>query len=229
MTPYYQDNFVTLYHGEASKILSSLDRHDLLLTDPPYGILGKKLRRIGGGDKKVPSRDYGEVTWDAQRAPQWLLDWAISLCTSAIVFGGNYYNLPPSPCWLVWDKENTGNFADCELAWTNLKTAVRLLRHRWNGMIRKNNEPRFHITQKPVDVMSWAIGLAGDVKTVLDPFAGSGTTLVAAKLRNVKATGIEREEHNCDIAARRLAQEVLLLSAEPAEPQPSLFILENGR
>jgi DNA modification methylase len=97
MIPYYQDNFVTLYHGEASKILSGLERHDLLLTDPPYGILGKNVRRIGGGDKKVPSRDYGETTWDAQRVPQWLLDWAISLCELAIVFGGNYYDLPPTP------------------------------------------------------------------------------------------------------------------------------------
>jgi site-specific DNA-methyltransferase (adenine-specific) len=111
------------------------------------------------------------------------------------------------------------------LAWTNLKGAVRLLRHTWNGMIRKHAEPRFHITQKPVDLMSWAIGLAGDVKSVLDPFAGSGTTLVAAKLRNLKATGIEQEEHNCEIAARRLAQEVLPLCVPPAEPEPSLFII----
>lgn len=224
MTPYYQDDFVTLYHGEASQVLSGLERHDLLLTDPPYGILGKNIRFIGGN-----GRDYGETTWDAQRAPQWLIDWAISLCTSAIIFGGNYYPLPPSTCWLVWDKENgVTKFADCELAWTNLKCAVRLLRHRWNGWGRKHNEPRFHITQKPVDLMSWAIGVAGDVKSVLDPFAGSGTTLVAAKMRNLKATGIERDERNCEVAAERLSQEVLLLSATAPEPTPpALFVIED--
>ena len=135
----------------------------------------------------------------------------------SIVFGGNYFGLPASPCWLVWDKDNAGtDFADCELAWTNFPGAVRLLKHRWNGMLQqdmKNKEHREHPTQKPVPVMRWCIQrFPDDMATViLDPFMGSGTTLRAAKDLGRKAIGIEIEEKYCEIAAKRLAQEVLAL------------------
>jgi len=128
----------------------------------------------------------------------------------ACVFGGNYYKMPPASCWLIWDKENTGDFTDAEMAWTNYGTAVRLIRHRWNGMIRKGNEDRYHPTQKPLDVMKWCIGKCpGEPKTILDPFMGSGTTLRAAKDLGRKAIGIDIEEKWCEIAAKRLSQEVL--------------------
>jgi len=120
--------------------------------------------------------------------------------------------MPPSSCWLIWDKEN-GNtaYADCELAWTNLAQAVRLKRHQWNGMLRKNKEYRNHPTQKPLDLMRWCINQApDDVQTILDPFCGVGTTLVAAKLEGRKAIGIEIEERYASIAANRLRQKVLI-------------------
>ena len=118
--------------------------------------------------------------------------------------------MPPSSCWLVWDKEN-GNtdFADGELAWTNYKKAVRLIKHQWSGMLRKNREFRYHATQKPLNVIKWAIGLAPEHDTILDPFMGSGTTLRAAKDMGLKAIGIERDERDCEIAARRLQQEIM--------------------
>ena len=100
----------------------------------------------------------------------------------AIVFGGNYYSMPPASCWLVWDKENGNNdFADCELAWTNIPKAVRRIRYMWNGMLRANKEQRGdHPTQKPVGVMRWAISqVPHPADTILDHFMGSGTTGVA--------------------------------------------------
>lgn len=219
--PYYQDDYVTMYNEDCSKVLPFLDKHDLLLTDPPYGI-GENARksnsrnvdngsRRGNAIKKL--NGYDNFYWDEFRVEQWIIDLAISKANRSIVFGGNYYDLPPAKCWLVWDKENGDNdFADAELAWTNLDKAVRLKRHLWNGLCRKHNEVREHPTQKPQDVMSWCIEKAGEpVVSVLDPFCGSGTTLVAAKLRNIKATGIEREERYCEIAANRLSQEVLPL------------------
>jgi DNA modification methylase len=144
---------------------------------------------------------------------------ARSSCEHQIIFGGNFFELPPSSCWLVWDKDNTGDFADCELAWTNLNKAVRRLMFRWNGMLQEPGIPkevREHPTQKPEPVMTWALGHAPNVRTVLDPFMGSGTTLAAAKRQGMSATGIEIEERYCEIAAKRLSQEVL--PWEPAEP-----------
>jgi DNA modification methylase len=105
---------------------------------------------------------------------------------------------------------HTGDFADCELAWTNLDKAVRRITYRWNGMLQEPGYPkefRQHPTQKPEAVMSWAMGQApSTVRTVMDPFAGSGTTLVVAKRLGLKAVGIEREEAYCEVAAHRLSQ-----------------------
>ena len=157
--------------------------------------------------------------WDNEPAPAWLMELARTLCRWQIIFGGNYYDLPRAKCWLVWDKENGENdFADCELAWTNLDKAVRRIRHQWAGMLRKGKEERWHPTQKPLDVMAWALRHApADVETVLDPWMGSGTTLRAAKDHGKRAIGIEREERYCEIAANRLAQEALPLSCENAQ------------
>jgi DNA modification methylase len=136
--------------------------------------------------------------------------------THQIIFGGNYLELPPATCWLVWGKDNGENdFADCELAWTNLPRAVRRKRHRWAGMLQEDmahKEPRVHPTQKPLAVMAWALSLApADAVTVLDPFMGSGTTLVAARNAGKQAIGIEREERFCEEAVRRLSQGMLAL------------------
>ena len=100
-------------------------------------------------------------------------------------WGANYYanTLPPSSCWIVWDKENSGDFADCELAWTNQKSAIRLFRHMWNGMLKdsERGERRVHSTQKPVKLAEFCYskyGNSGDV--IFDPFWGSGISTLAA-------------------------------------------------
>jgi len=120
--------------------------------------------------------------------------------------------VPPSRGWLVWDKVNGDNdFADCELAWTNIKTSVRIFRHMWNGMLRQSERDvkRVHPTQKPVALMTWCLSFAPESNSIIDPFMGSGTTLRAAKDLGMKAIGIEIEEKYCEIAAKRLAQGVL--------------------
>lgn len=210
MKPYYQDKYATIYHGDCLDLLPDMPKVDLVLTDPQYGIGESNKKNLSRVRLALP-KNYGDTFNDSQPTDSKRIELTISSGDWSIVWGGNYFNLPPSPCWLVWDKENgTNDFADCELAWTNFKKAVRLKRHMWNGMLRKNNEPRFHQTQKPVELMTWAIGQAPDtVQTILDPFMGSGTTLVAAKQLNRKAIGIEIEEKYCEIAAKRLSQEVL--------------------
>ena len=218
LRPYYERNGITIYHGDCREILPFMGRFDLLMADPPYGIDADNRKRILSREKLAAAKDYGESQWDKEPVPLWIMQLARSLCQKQIIFGGNYYDLPPCKGPLVWDKENSGDFADGEMAWNNLGCALRIKRHRWNGMIRKGQEERFHPTQKPLEVIQWAIMQAGDVQTILDPWAGSGTTGHAAKNLGKRAVLIEREERYCEIAAARLAQDVLQLHSEGAEP-----------
>jgi site-specific DNA-methyltransferase (adenine-specific)/modification methylase len=229
-----------LWHGDCREVLPLLPKHDLLCTDPPYGIgeaAGKAKTRSGsagiGGGKYV--KDYGHSDWDIAPISDELLAAAISAARHAIVFGGNYYNLPKTTCWLVWDKLNGDNdFADCELAWTNLPKAVRRIQFLWNGMLRANGEKRGdHPTQKPVGVMQWCVEQVPHAHTVLDPFMGSGTTGVACAQLGKAFTGIERERKYFDIACERIsraqAQGTLLPPDEPRQQVQEAFQMEAER
>jgi len=231
LSPCYSDDYVTIYHGDCGKIMPHLGQFDLLLCDPPYGIEGNQAfsARENKGDKRWRCRTvkkYENSDWDKSIADEWLVSLARRISEKQIIFGGNYYDLPPSACWLIWDKEVTGGFADCEMAWTNLDKAARLKRYLWNGFRKAMPEDRYHPTQKPLAVMAWALMQAGDVKTCLDPWMGSGTTLRACKDAGVKCVGIEMQEKCCEIAAQRMLQEVLPLN-EPTkahhEVQEDLF------
>jgi site-specific DNA-methyltransferase (adenine-specific) len=218
MKAYYESNGITIFHGDCREILPTLTKVDLVLTDPPYGI-GENANRIKSRTKLAKTTDYGSFDWDKEPASLEEITLTLSAGDGAIVWGGNYFHVPPSRGWLVWDKQNSGNFADCELAWTNLQMSVRMFRFMWNGMIRAGEArgiPRVHPTQKPLELMTWCITKADDhfdrpTKTILDPFMGSGTTLRAAKDLGRQAIGIELEEKYCEIAARRLQQEVFAL------------------
>ena len=214
MKPYYDDGQITIYHGDCREILPTLGPVDLVLTDPPYGI-GEAAGKNKSRTRLAIAQDFGDDAWDDAPIAQDLMACVLAAGSTQIIFGGNYYDLPPTSCWLIWDKENgASDFADCEMAWTNMGKATRLLRWRWQGMLQgdmKAKEYRYHPTQKPVPVMRWCLEQAGSVMTVLDPFMGSGTTLRAAKDLGRKAIGIEIEEKYCEIAAKRLAQEVLAL------------------
>lgn len=211
MKPYFEDKGITIYRGDAREILPRLPSADLLLTDPPYGI-GEANGKNKSRTNLAAAKDYGSESWDDTPASQWLIDCAREAARHSIIWGGNYYALPPTSCWLVWDKDNSGDFADCELAWTDLPIAVRKFKWRWNGMLQENmahKEPRIYPTQKPIALMKWCIAQAGVVYSLIDPFCGSGSSLRAAKDLGITAIGIDRREQACEIAAKRLSQEVL--------------------
>lgn len=199
-------NSATLYLGDCREIVPGLQRVDAVVTDPPYGIGEAKGKNKSRG-KLAISKDYGADSWDDQPAPDWLMMLLREQSQWQIIFGGNFYAMPPSSCWLVWDKENgQSDFADCELAWTNLPKAVRLKRWMWNGMLRAGGEDRGdHPTQKPIKVMEWAITLLPEpAQTILDPFMGSGTTGVACVGLGRSFTGIERKREYFDAACKRI-------------------------
>jgi site-specific DNA-methyltransferase (adenine-specific)/modification methylase len=195
----------TLYLGDCAEILPTLDKVDAVVTDPPYGI-GESAGKNKSRGNLALAKDYGNDDWDISPISDDLMKSVVGAGRNAIVFGGNYYAMPPSKCWLIWDKENTGDFADAELAWTNLNKAVRLKRYMWNGMLRANKEPRGdHPTQKPIGIMEWCIShLPEETQTILDPFMGSGTTGVACMNLQRKFIGIEKNPEYYDIAQARI-------------------------
>ena len=193
----------TLYLGDCMDILPTLEKVDAVITDPPYGI-NENHKKVAKRENLAAARDYGFFDWDKNPPSNDLINLVRSKAEYQALFGGNYFELPPTSCWLVWDKLNSGDFADCELAWTNWPKAVRRLQWRWNGMIRQGNEDRFHPTQKPIGVMKWVIELCPKSDSILDPFMGSGTTGVAAVQMGRKFIGIEREPKYFDIACKRI-------------------------
>lgn len=197
-------------------------RHvDCVYTDPPYGI------SIVQGSKVVGSKPFGSkgsvggkgIVEAGKYAPV-ANDDSIDVAVAAIgviatlgakveiIWGGNYYaaSLPNSSCWIVWDKKNSGNFADCELAWTNQKTAVRKFEHMWNGMVKasEHGQKRVHPTQKPIALAEWCIdNYAEDCVTVLDLFGGSGSSLIACETRNKDCFVMELAAPYCDVIVKR--------------------------
>ena len=202
--------------GDCLEVMKDLpDDSVYVVTDPPYGI-GESMGKNKSRGQLARPTDYGYSEWDKSRVGKRYIEEVLRVGKECVVFGGNFYAdlLPRSSSWIVWDKDNTGDFADCELAWTSHKKAVRKFEYRWNGMLQgdmKKKELRTHPTQKPLPLMKWVIENYTDEKLpLLDPFLGSGTTAVAAKQLGRKYIGIEIEQKYCDIAEERLKQEVLL-------------------
>ena len=212
----------TLYLGDCAEILPMIDKVDAVITDPPYGIKWDKTAQKDSGRKPGASlakkSEYIAFGWDDEPMSLLMANNLIQMSDLAIFWGGNYYGLPPSQCWLVWDKKTgTNEFADCELAWTNIKKPVRKFEWMWNGMLRQGGEERNgHPTQKPLSLMKWCITqCTNNPQVILDPFMGSGTTGVAAVQMGKQFIGIEREQSYFDIACERI---------EKAQKQTDMFI-----
>lgn len=209
--PYYEEDGITIYHGDCREILPHLPKVDLVLTDPPYGH-GEKWSGGTWADNPI-YQDCFE--WDGRTVGIDVLLAAVAKGRNAIVWGGNYYSLPPSRCWLAWEKSSRmPTLADFELAWTTFDRPSKAFRED-----RNPDGKREHPTQKPLSLMHWCICFVKTDATILepypayilDPFMGSGTTLRAAKDLGRKAIGIEIEEKYCELAVKRLAQGVLPL------------------
>lgn len=183
----------TLYHGDAADILSTLPKSDAVVTDPPYG-LGDRMQGGTWGAKT----EFAEMRqWDQSAPDAEMLRAVIAASTVAVLWGGNYFALPPTRCWLIWDKANAvPTMSDFEMAWTSMDKPSK--RYRGNvGRVLHG-----HPTEKPEGLMRWCVEQVPG--SILDPFMGSGTTGVAAMQLGRKFIGIEIHKPYFEIACERI-------------------------
>lgn len=198
---------------------------DLAIVDPPYGIniggesggkiggdkpFGKRGFAKAGRNKVVDAKEY-RVFNDTKPPDDWYFKELIRCSKNQVIFGANHFisRIPfNASCWIVWDKDNSGNFADCELAWTSFKTAVRIFKYRWNGMLQEHmahKEIRIHPTQKPVALYKWILkNYAKEGDKILDTHLGSGSIAIACYDMGYDLTGYEIDKDYYDAAVNRL-------------------------
>jgi len=234
MTPYYEHAGITIYHANCIDVLADVQPYyDAVVTDSPYGndaaTNSRRFTRRASpywqnvDNSKVSDKERIANNAGPFRLSDWIEDPAKWLDGPLIMWGANHFahELPISGGWLVWDKrrgaedmaEKGWPLGEGELAWTNCIGAIRIFRNLWSGLLRSSEKGDFfHPTQKPVALMLWCLTfLPEGSDVILDPFMGSGSTLVAAKQAGKKCIGIELNERYCEIAAKRLSQEVLPL------------------
>jgi DNA modification methylase len=199
--PYYDDGHgIVIYHGDCRTILPHLPKVDLVLTDPPYGIGFAAQPTTGQRKRGQKPESWDDMTFRG-------VDSILSAGHDCIIWGGNYYSLPTRRGWLCWYKPDAPpSMGSFELAWTSREQNTRQI--SWS-IAATNQERVGHPTQKPLAVISWCLSFFPEANTIIDPFMGSGTTLRAAKDLGRKCIGIEIEEKYCEIAVKRLSQEVL--------------------
>jgi len=186
------------------------DNHfDLAIVDPPYGIDVSKTGNVGGNNLGK-SKDYGKKEWDSEIPTEEYFKELQRVSKNQIIFGGNYMieHLQNTPCFIIWDKNNSANFADAELAWTSFDTATRIFKSTWNGMIQhdmKNKEIRIHPTQKPIRLYEWLLmNYAKEGDKILDTHLGSGSIAIACHNLGYDLTACELDKEYFDSAMKRI-------------------------
>lgn len=190
-----------LYLGDCRDLIERIGVVEAVITDPPYGL------NIAANPVR---QKHEKKAWDASPPDGDLFGRLRKWSNQQIIWGGNYFDLPPSQCFLVWDKVQPSDFslAMCEQAWASFKSPAKLYRRRVVGYEKS------HPTQKPVDLMEWCVDFCAP-GIIFDPFMGSGTTGVAAAKRGRSFVGVEIDETYFDIACDRIRK---------AYSQPDLFV-----
>ena len=185
-------NLNEAYNGDCLDFMRLLPDKciDLVLTDPPYGI-----NMDGGNVGYKGFNDFEKKDWDKSAPEQDIFDEMFRVSKHQIIFGGNYFNLPPSRCWLIWDKGagfKNRTFAEAELAWTSMDENVRIFKH--DPLARGDYRGKQHPTQKPLKLFKWCLEKhAPKNAIVFDPFLGSFTTAVACHSHGLNWIGAEKD------------------------------------
>lgn len=182
---------------------------DLIITDPPYG---KKADKGTNGFGSAKNRRY-IGGWDNSRPPQEAFDEMFRIAKNVIIFGGNYFcdMLPPTNCWIFWDKKGDikfqNPFADGELIFTTFKAPMKKIIFKQQGFITDSKDKRFHPTQKPSELCQILIEqFSNPNEIILDPFMGSGSTGVACIKTGRRFIGFELDKQYFEIATKRIAE-----------------------
>ena len=191
------------------------DHFDLAIVDPPYGIK-QDGHRENNRSKLAKSTKYHKALWDQGRPTNEYFNELFRVSKNQIIWGGYHLTdliIKFSPCWIVWNKHTTGNFADCELAYTSFKTAVRMFDYPWNGFIqgfhgdKRKNEIRIHPTQKPVKLYEWIlINYANEGDEILDTHLGSGSIAIACHNLGYNLTACELDDTYFTDSIKRIEQ-----------------------
>jgi site-specific DNA-methyltransferase (adenine-specific) len=199
----------TLYCGDCLDVLPTLGKVDCVVTDPPYGIadiwVGGFNEHHGWGKAKSEALKRNE--WDNKKPDKSTFDLIRSISDYQIIWGGNYFELPLSRGWLVWNKpERNFTLAEAELAWTNQDKVIRVFD------CHRSDSDRIHPTQKPLKLMEWCLRMTEG--TICDCYMGSGTTGVAALKLGRKFIGVEICKEYFDIAVNRISKEANQMKLE---------------
>jgi site-specific DNA-methyltransferase (adenine-specific) len=162
---------------------------ELAIVDPPYGIgesnSNFKSRGVSSEKwKRGKPKIYQNKDWDNESPSEIYWNELFRISKNQIVWGANHFisKIPyDSSCWVVWDKDTSGDFADCEIAWTSFKTAIRKIKLTWSGFRKCESVDRFHPTQKPIKLYKWILkNYAKEGDKILDTHLGSGSSRIAA-------------------------------------------------
>jgi len=216
--PCYRLPFLSLFHADCMEIMKQYpDKYfDLAIVDPPYGI-GMDKTHFETKSSKSKAREYGEKKWDTKSPDEDYFKELMRVSKNQIIWGANHFisKIPfDSSCWVVWDKDNGGSLhADCELAYTSFKTAVRKFTFKWQGMLQgdmKNKEIRIHPTQKPIQLYEFLIKEYSKPNfKILDTHFGSGSIALAVDKantldkKNLTFVGIELDPDYFQAAIKR--------------------------
>ena len=204
-----------IYHEDCLVGMSKIaDKSiDLVLTDPPYGINVAQNGTVGGGSFRGQTTSFPCSDWDNKIPTKEYFNEIKRISKNQIIWGGNYFinYLENTRCMLVWYKRAglpVRTFADCEIAWTSFDRNSMVFNCRWDGFIRDSKEVKLaHPTQKALLLFQWCIKeFSNEGDTVLDPFAGSGTTGIACQNLKRNFIGFEIDKEYYQIAEKRLIE-----------------------
>jgi DNA modification methylase len=210
---------VRLICGDCLEVLPTLGKVDAVVTDPPYGIGASKMNLGKWRTSRMTKGDWDDEAGDLSALPD----------VPSIIWGGNYFALPPSRAFLIWDKGagfKGRDFAECEMAWCSFDGNARAL--TYDPLANGDYRDKQHPTQKPVRLMEWCLSFLADSESILDPFMGSGTTGVACVRTGRKFIGIEKEPRYFEIAKRRISDELNRFPLLEKVESPQQMTLQGG-